>query len=156
MAATSSRDSSAMKTLTFITTLFLPGTFVAVSALFYFSPRTIYTDRSRQSSAQASSTGNPRPLPLHHGFSPPISTSTGPSQFPSRSWSLFRGAFGGHTRRNIWMWMYYWRLRILRMLLSLTGEMRASRRAVKRGRRRRETELDGLEEKEKDGEQGGC
>jgi hypothetical protein len=30
MAATSSRDSSAMKTLAFITTLFLPGTFVAV------------------------------------------------------------------------------------------------------------------------------
>jgi hypothetical protein len=31
MAASSSRDGTAMKTLAFITTLFLPGTFVAVS-----------------------------------------------------------------------------------------------------------------------------
>ena len=43
MAATSSRDSTAMKTLAFITTLFLPGTFVAVRFLLplpYLLPNT--------------------------------------------------------------------------------------------------------------------
>jgi hypothetical protein len=70
MAATSSRDSSAMKTLAFITTVFLPGTFVAVRSplhslqsplLTFSSSQTIFSTGLFNWQAQAQ-TSSPRLL----------------------------------------------------------------------------------------------
>jgi hypothetical protein len=84
MARMAKADSSAMKTLAIVSTLFLPGTFFSVRS--QCSPlQLIYADMNRRSSQCPCSTGT---LHLSKQSSAIDSGSIGHSQFRSHSWCL--------------------------------------------------------------------